>query len=105
MCSFASLAEFPNLVKYLFVNCDEVNPDGFYTIRICKNGMWQEMVIDDYFPCFPEGGPIYSRAHGNELWVLLLEKAFAKLNGSYAAIRSGWPFEAMMDLTGAPYKV
>jgi calpain-15 len=41
---------------------------------------------------------------GEELWVLLLEKAFAKLNGSYSAIKAGKPFEAMIDLTGAPYR-
>ncbi len=29
---------------------------------------------------------------------------FCQVHGSYAAIKSGWAFEAMMDLTGAPYK-
>jgi hypothetical protein len=27
-----------------------------------------------------------------------------QIHGSYAAIKSGWAFEAMMDLTGAPFK-
>jgi hypothetical protein len=35
--------------------------------------------------------------------VLLLEKAFAKYCGSYAAIAAGKPFEALIDLTGAPW--
>lgn len=48
-------------------------------------------------------GPIYSKANGHELWVLLLEKAFAKYNGSYATLASGKPFEALIDLTGAPW--
>jgi calpain-15 len=45
---------------------------------------------------------MFSRAHGNELWVLLLEKAYAKLHGSYKNIVGGLPHEAMMDLTGCP---
>jgi hypothetical protein len=44
------------------------------------------------------------RAHDYELWVLLLEKAYAKSVGSYQALRSGWAFEALIDFTGFPYK-
>ena len=44
---------------------------------------------------------MYSRANGPELWVLLLEKAFAKVHGSYLAIKRGLAYEALMDLTGA----
>ena len=49
-------------------------------MRLCKNGNWVHVVVDDYFPCSPEGGPVYSRGEGDELWVLLLEKAFAKVS-------------------------
>lgn len=71
-------------------------------MKICKNGEWQEITVDDYFPCFPNGGPIFSKGHGNELWVLLLEKAYAKIHGGYRNIVGGQPYEAMMDLTGCP---
>lgn len=102
MCSLSSIAEFAVLVKSLFLEYSVEH--GIFRVRLCKNGEWVVVTVDDYFPCVPEGGPIYSHAHGPELWVMVLEKAFAKVHGSYAAIRSGWPYEAMMDLTGAPYK-
>jgi calpain-15 len=101
LCAVSCLAEMPQLVERLILT-KEVSEEGIYRVRICKNGEWQEVVVDDYFPCYPNGEPMFSRAHGNELWVLLLEKAYAKLHGSYKNIVGGLPHEAMMDLTGCP---
>jgi len=53
----------------------------------------------------PNGGPVFSQAHGNEMWVLLLEKAYAKLHGNYYTLRGGYASEGMMDLTGSPTEV
>jgi len=33
---------------------------------------------------------------------MLLEKAYAKVHGSYYALRSGKAYEAMVDLSGFP---
>ena len=44
-----------------------------------------------------------SKAHGNELLVILIEKAYAKLHGSYERISGGLSHEALRDLTGPPY--
>ncbi len=46
--------------------------------------------------------PVFSRANGDELWVLLMEKAYAKMYGTYATIEGGDPAVALRDLTGAP---
>lgn len=98
LCAIAALTEFPQLVEDLFpIDSKEKNDAGVYNVKLCKNGTWQNVRVDDMFPCYPGGGPIYSRSNGNELWVILLEKAFAKIHGSYAAIKSGWAYEAMVS--------
>jgi calpain-15 len=101
MCALASLAERPSLVERLFVT-KEINPNGIYRVKLCKNGEWVTVTIDDFFPCYPLGSPLFSKTHGNELWVLLLEKAYAKLHGSYFSLRGGYASEALIDLTGCP---
>jgi calpain-15 len=75
---------------------------------LCKNGEWQQVTVDDWFPCVQAGGkenlfePAFSLTKNKELWLMILEKAFAKLNGSYLALRSGYTHEALQDLTGCP---
>lgn len=101
MCALSSLAERPELVKRLFL-IESANAEGLYRVRFCKDGEWVTITIDDYFPCFPNAGPIFSRSQGFELWVLLLEKAYAKIHGSYMLLRGGWAAEGMSDLTGCP---
>lgn len=100
MCALSGLAERPALVRRLF-DTEEANAEGKYTINLCKNGEWVKVTIDDIFPCGKKR-PLFSRCHGGELWVLLLEKAYAKLHGSYMLLRGGCPAEGFIDLTGCP---
>ena len=44
----------------------------------------------------------FSRTTTDELWVPILEKAYAKVQGCYAALEAGCHFETIRDLTGAP---
>lgn len=106
-CYFLSvlsvLAENPQRIRNLFIN-DQANEYGVYGIRINKNGEWKEVVVDDKFPCI-NGEPAFSKAQGDELWVLLLEKAWAKIHGSYERIEAGFAENVLRDLTGAPSEV
>lgn len=62
------------------------------------------MVIDDYFPCSrKDNQPMGAKPSGNvEIWVMILEKCWAKLYGSYEAIDGGLPNEVLHAYSGAP---
>lgn len=59
--------------------------------------------MDESVP-FLYGSPAFTKAKDDELWVVLLEKAWAKLYTSYKRIEAGYPEEALHDLTGAPVR-
>lgn len=59
------------------------------------------MVVDDWIPCESPGKPAFATSRKqNELWVSILEKAYAKLHGSYEALEGGLVQDALVDLTG-----
>lgn len=89
LSSLSVLAERENLIKRLFVT-RSANPLGCYAMWICHDGEWSLIKLDDSFPCNKTSGePSFSRANGDELWVMLLEKCYAKIFGNYAVIEAG----------------
>nr|GMD14906.1 calpain-type cysteine protease DEK1 [Ipomoea batatas] len=79
----------------------EYNEEGIYTVRFCIQGEWVPVVVDDWIPCESPGKPAFATSRkGNELWVSILEKAYAKLHGSYEALEGGLVQDALVDLTG-----
>lgn len=49
------------------------------------------MIIDDYFPAMANGRWVFVRGgkDGKELWPMVLEKAYAKMYGTYSFIEGG----------------
>jgi len=46
--------------------------------------------------------PCYANTRDSELWVMLLEKAWAKIHGSYSRIEGGQAYHAAQQLLGVP---
>lgn len=73
---------------------------GKYVFRLFKFGEWHEVTIDDRVPVGAQG-PIFATSHDHdEVWVELLEKAYAKLHRTYSALIGGWVTDALVDMTG-----
>lgn len=105
LSALAALSEFPNLIYQIF-RTKEINPQGFYEIVLFIDGEWQIVYVDDLFPVFKDTNLIaFAGSNGNELWVLLLEKAWAKVNGGYSNIAGGWATEVFLTFTGYASKM
>lgn len=107
LAALAGIAEFEGAVYNLFQE-KKVNPEGMYTINIfnSQTKQWESVTIDDYVPV-RNGEPLMAKPQGHEMWVLLLEKAFAKWFGSYCQIQGAYCMVAFMMLVecNAPCRV
>ena len=80
---------------------------GIFCFRFYKNFQWRYVLIDDRLPCYSVYNENQTKklvfAHcrlSNEFWVPLIEKAYAKLHGSYASLVSGCIDDGLVDMTG-----
>jgi len=107
LAAMACLAEHEGAIESLFYS-REHDPRGKYKLRLF-NGVketWESVVVDDFVPCDAgahargESRPLFSQPNGNQLWAILLEKAFAKFCGSYANLEGGHTIWALRAMTG-----
>ncbi|ORC88964.1 calpain-like cysteine peptidase [Trypanosoma theileri] len=109
MSATSILAEKPDQVKNIFRHPTDSKQTtkessvGAYRALINRDGMWKSYVVDDFLPVVA-GKPRFARSRTDpcELWVSILEKAYAKRNGGFVNIASGDPLLALRDLTGWP---
>jgi len=113
--ALAALAEHPGAIQKAFLT-KELDPRGKYSVRLFdfKLKKFKVITVDDYVPCVMDpsskdkilrdssGQPVtfFTHPHGNEIWAMIIEKAVAKLCGSYAAMEGGFTEWGIACITG-----
>jgi calpain-15 len=109
LSAIAVIAEYPKIIEGVFHAGKTLPADGRHAMYLydVHAESWVCIAIDDYIPCEPRkwfqihASPVFSKPVGNEMWVLLLEKAFAKYFGGYGNLDGNSPSLAWQALTGS----
>ena len=102
VAALASAAEQPASIRNAFIT-PEYNPRGRYDVRLFDPSKKEfvTVTVDDTIPVKKGSAePLYMKMNGDELWAVILEKAFAKFCGSYGALDGGWAVWGWRVLTG-----
>ena len=104
IAAFICVAERePEAVRNAFVT--KFSSHGKWRVRIFDRiaNTWQALSIDDHIPLLrATREPVFAKSRVQDLWVVLLEKAFAKYCGGYDKLDGGTMSWALNALTGDP---
>mmetsp|Transcript_214 Transcript_214/g.380 ORF Transcript_214/g.380 Transcript_214/m.380 type:complete len:206 (+) Transcript_214:213-830(+) len=107
MSAMGGVGEFPQLIKDAFVT-DSFNDAGIIEMKLYIRGKPWLVTIDDEFlfqyPGYATKYLVFAQPDNDTsvLWAPILEKAWAKVKGSYATANGGFVVSGIGTITGAP---
>ncbi|XP_070390113.1 calpain-A-like [Dermacentor albipictus] len=105
LASMATLTLHQDLLKNVVPEGQSFEKDkyaGIFHFYLWKANRWIDIVVDDRLPYREDRETLafVTSSASNEFWSALLEKAYAKLHGGYAALDGGSGNEALGTFTG-----
>lgn len=95
------MAEWPHIVRSHIINT-KINKSGIYGVVFFVNGKEHAVIVDDMFACNDFGNHHFAQPRNGKLWVMIMEKAWAKMHGSYQRISGGQPHLVWNYFTNMP---
>lgn len=115
LSAISALAEHPDRIWSLFNYEQKLNGNGYFKVNVYLNGILNVIIVDDYFVIrkdkieYFDGKPSISclafsgiNQKTYNIWAIVLEKVWAKVNKSYENIISGNCSEVFEFFTPAP---
>ncbi|KAF1763164.1 hypothetical protein GCK72_011430 [Caenorhabditis remanei] len=96
------IARRKEILEHVLPDRDYIKDCGMVQVRLFINGKWEVLKLDYFIPKSYGVRTIYANIIQCQLWVALIEKAFAKVKGNYGNLDEGSCEEAFTYLTGCP---
>ncbi|PIC29023.1 hypothetical protein B9Z55_020750 [Caenorhabditis nigoni] len=103
MASLMAIAQRKEILETVLPKRDYALDCGLVQVRLFVDGRWQVIKIDFYVP-HKNGIERCSKMPKKQMWVAMIEKAYAKVKGSFGGLNGGQSHIAFKCLTGAEGK-
>ena len=100
------LARHPPALQKIFLDVENLEK-GYAAFQLFKDGEWRAVVVDTLL-CYRQRDRKHLFCHSmemKEVWVELLQKAYAKLHGSYEKIKELSISQILTELTGGSVEI